>query len=118
MTAPVDTSTVAVEARAARLDRYAQQRASEALAFALADCPRASQAVREDAETIAGDAATLRALARERDRLRRGWLATIQTENSCPATGGGCLAKRCGCVEELEMLLREDAARAALKDKT
>jgi prepilin-type N-terminal cleavage/methylation domain-containing protein len=25
----------------------------------------------------------------------------------CPATGGGCLAKRCGCVAEMEMLANE-----------
>jgi hypothetical protein len=40
-------------------------------------------------------------------RLRRGWLRVIQMENSCPATGGGCLAKRCGCVAEMEMLAGE-----------
>jgi hypothetical protein len=47
------------------------------------------------------------AAADEIDRLRRGWLRVIQQENSCPATGGGCLAKRCGCVEEMEMLANE-----------
>ena len=41
--------------------------------------------------------------------MRRGWLRVIQAENSCPATGGGCLAKRCGCVAEMEMLMREGA---------
>jgi hypothetical protein len=40
-------------------------------------------------------------------RLTKGWLRVIQQENSCPATGGGCLAKRCGCVEEMEMLANE-----------
>lgn len=40
-------------------------------------------------------------------RLRRGWLRVIQSENSCPATGGGCLAKRCGCLAEMEMLMQE-----------
>ena len=40
-------------------------------------------------------------------RLRRGWLRVIQQENSCPATGGGCLSKRCGCVEEMEVLANE-----------
>lgn len=65
----------------------------------------------------AGDVADmLRALLvrAEAARLRRGWLATIQTENSCPATGGGCLAKRCGCLAKMEMLMREDDARTAL----
>lgn len=42
-------------------------------------------------------------------RLRRGWLRVIQQENSCPATGGGCLAKRCGCVAEMEMLANEQS---------
>lgn len=41
------------------------------------------------------------------ERLRRGWLTTIQQENSCPATGGGCLANWCGCIEEMKMLMRE-----------
>jgi hypothetical protein len=57
------------------------------------------------------------ALLAERDalradvtRLRRSWLATIQAENSCPVTGGGCLSKRCGCIEEMELLMREDDA--------
>jgi hypothetical protein len=45
----------------------------------------------------------------EVERLRRGWLRVIQAENSCPATGGGCLAKRCGCVEEMEILANEAA---------
>lgn len=40
-------------------------------------------------------------------RLRRGWLRVIQQENSCPATGGGCFAKRCGCLAEMEMLANE-----------
>ena len=43
----------------------------------------------------------------EARRLRRGWLRVIQQENSCPATGGGCLAKRCGCLAEMEMLANE-----------
>jgi hypothetical protein len=47
------------------------------------------------------------ALLNERDRLRRGWLRVIQQENSCPATGGGCLAKRCACVAEMQMLMQE-----------
>jgi chromosome segregation ATPase len=42
----------------------------------------------------------------ERDRLRRAWLRVIQHENQCPASGG-CLAKRCGCVAEMEMLIGE-----------
>lgn len=45
--------------------------------------------------------------ADEINRLRRGWLRVIQQENSCPATGGGCLAKRCGCIQEREMLANE-----------
>ena len=51
--------------------------------------------------------ATLGQACAEIARLRRGWLRVIQGENSCPATGGGCLAKRCGCVEEMEMLAND-----------
>ena len=47
------------------------------------------------------------AQAAEIVRLRRGWLRVIQQENSCPATGGGCLAKRCGCLEEMEVLAND-----------
>lgn len=43
----------------------------------------------------------------EATKLRRAWLRVIQTENSCPATGGGCLSTRCGCVAEMEMLMSE-----------
>ena len=46
----------------------------------------------------------------EIDRLRRAWLRVIQAENSCPASGGGCLAKRCGCVAEMELLIGESDA--------
>jgi hypothetical protein len=42
-------------------------------------------------------------------RLRRGWLRVIQQENSCPATGTKCLAKRCGCLAEMEMLANEQS---------
>ena len=43
----------------------------------------------------------------EATKVRRAWLRVIQAENSCPASGGGCLAKRCGCVAEMEMLIGE-----------
>ena len=43
----------------------------------------------------------------EIDRLRRGWLKVIQTENQCAATGRPCPAKRCGCEAEREMLADE-----------
>jgi hypothetical protein len=43
----------------------------------------------------------------EATKLRRAWLRVIQAENSCPASGGGCLAKRCGCVAEMELLIGE-----------
>jgi hypothetical protein len=43
----------------------------------------------------------------EATRLRRAWLRVIQSENQCPASGGGCLAKRCGCLAEMEMLIGE-----------
>ena len=40
-------------------------------------------------------------------RLRRAWLRVIQAENQCPASGGGCLAGRCGCLAEMELLIGE-----------
>ena len=43
----------------------------------------------------------------EATRLRRAWLRTIQAENACPATGGGCLSQQCGCVAEMDALLNE-----------
>ena len=51
--------------------------------------------------------AALRFWQAEAQRLRRGWLRVIQQENSCPVTGGVCLAKQCGCVEEMELLANE-----------
>ena len=55
------------------------------------------------------DAALARAQAAETGamRLQDGWLRVIQQENSCPASVGGCSAKRCGCIEEMEMLMQE-----------
>jgi hypothetical protein len=66
------------------------------------------------------------ALRAERDaaqaevkRIKAAWLHVIQAENSCAADGRCVNAKRCGCVEEMEMLLREHDARAALaKEQT
>jgi hypothetical protein len=43
----------------------------------------------------------------EATRLRRAWLRVIQAENQCPASGGGCLSARCGCLAEMEMLIGE-----------
>jgi hypothetical protein len=44
----------------------------------------------------------------EAERLRRAWLQVIQDENGCAKTGTPCRnAKRCGCHEEQELLLRE-----------
>jgi hypothetical protein len=48
-----------------------------------------------------------RVLMAERDRLRRAFLGAIQRENLCPASGGGCLAKRCDCLAEMELLIGE-----------
>jgi hypothetical protein len=61
----IDTTTEAVERLAARIDRYAEQRRAEALNWA--DGSALANEVLAHAETIAGDAATLRALAAERD---------------------------------------------------
>jgi len=43
----------------------------------------------------------------EATKLRRAWLRVIQQENQCPASGGGCLAQRCGCLAEMELLIGE-----------
>ncbi len=51
-------------------------------------------------------------LAAEIALIRRAWLRVIQEENSCPPTGGGCFAKRCGCVAEQQMLIDEYRATA------
>ena len=87
--------------------------------LARAEAAEAELAVEQEARELASESdagweQVANAAQAEAARLRRGWLATIQTENSCPATGGGCLSKRCGCLEEMEMLMREDDARAAL----
>lgn len=87
--------------------------------LARAEAAEAELAVEQEARELASESdagweQVASAARAEAARLRRGWLATIQTENSCPATGGGCLAKRCGCLAEMEMLMREDDARAAL----
>lgn len=64
-------------------------------------------------------AATLRALAAERDmwrdrlakaerdELRAAWLRVIQFENSCIETGQPCKAKLCGCEAEQETLIAD-----------
>lgn len=94
--------------------------AEQMLAALLAERDAAvARAERWDTEAAASKAAMARleaerdAARAEAERMRRGWLVTIQAENSCPATGNGCLAKRCGCVAEMEMLMREDDERAA-----
>lgn len=43
----------------------------------------------------------------EIERLRRGWLRTIQGDNSCTVTGAPCAHKRCACVEERELLAND-----------
>ncbi len=53
----------------------------------------------------------------EATRLRRAWLRVIQLENACPASGGGCLSKRCGCLAEMEVLIGENGnTHTALKE--
>jgi hypothetical protein len=118
--------------------RAAREAEAEALRVKLSECEAQLKQVRDDWELDAElKAGLLQGVEAERDaqraeclalasqlteaqahvaRLRRGWLSVIQVENSCPATGGGCLAKRCGCVEEMEMLLREYDERAALTE--
>jgi hypothetical protein len=41
--------------------------------------------------------------------VRRAWLRVIQSENSCAVTGKACASKRCACVAEQKMLIREAA---------
>jgi hypothetical protein len=48
--------------------------------------------------------AMVRESATEIERLRAGWLRSIQTENSCPATGQPC-REPCGCVLEQDELM-------------
>lgn len=45
----------------------------------------------------------------EIQRLTKGWLRAIQQENSCPETGTKCLAKRCACLAEMELLANEQS---------
>jgi hypothetical protein len=59
---------------------------------------------RPDAAIAAREIEQLRA---EIQRLRRSWLSVIQAENNCPTPGGGCFAKRCGCLAEMDMLISE-----------
>jgi hypothetical protein len=40
----------------------------------------------------------------EIERLRRGWLRTIQGDNSCTVTGAPCAHEKCACVKEMELL--------------
>jgi hypothetical protein len=49
----------------------------------------------------------------EVERMREAWLRVIRAENSCTADGQCINAKRCGCIEEMEMLIREHAAALA-----
>lgn len=74
-----------------------------------------NDAVEENALVAACPGTTTNTIKDEIDQLRaevlklhRLCLTLIQTENSCPATGGGCLAKRCGCQAEMEMLINEN----------
>jgi hypothetical protein len=122
----VNTSPEAVERLAhfhsLSVDRYCANEESglKACAHMTAATLRALLAERDALRAQASDILaendalrfTLNNVKADVTRLRRSWLATIQTENSCPATGGGCLSKRCGCIEEMEMLMREDDARA------
>ena len=49
------------------------------------------------------------AAADEIEKLRAGWLRTIQVENSCEMTGHPCNAKRCGCQAEQDTLKKEES---------
>ena len=43
----------------------------------------------------------------EVEHLRRAWLGAIQAENGCVPSGAACPAKRCGCLAEQSLLIRE-----------
>jgi hypothetical protein len=74
----VDISAEAVDLRATRIERYAEQRRDQATTWPPGSALNVE--VLAHAATIAGDAAALRALAAERDELRareqRRWDAT------------------------------------------
>jgi len=76
---------------------------------ARAEC-EAHKARADRYDTEAACASILRA---EVERVRAAWLLVIQAENSCVANGRCVNAKRCGCVEEMEMLIREHAPALA-----
>jgi uncharacterized coiled-coil DUF342 family protein len=134
----IDTTTKAMERRCLTLDNVMGDEALEELRATLRAlaAERDALVAREDERNEAADAQIVE-LEAERDaaraecvamasqlqeaqaqvaRLRRGWLTTIQVENSCAGSGKPCDAKRCGCIEEMEMLLREDDERAALTE--
>lgn len=96
----VDTSAEAVERRATRIERYAKQRRSEAGNWARGSSLHTE--VLAHAETIAGDAATLRALLAERDRLSeenarlRKALANYACDAECDECDGYHDAMWCG----------------------
>jgi len=51
-------------------------------------------------------------LQAEIERLRRCWMRVLQEENSCEPTGNPCKSKRCGCLAELEALVKETGHEA------
>jgi chromosome segregation ATPase len=120
----IDTSAEAVERLQTRLRQTADIRQEAAATLrALAGERDALREGWRKSDVRAMDAASkafsleadLTAARAEAARLRRAWLTTIQVENSCGGSGAPCDAKRCGCVEEMEMLMREcERRRAAL----
>ena len=47
-------------------------------------------------------------LRAERDRLRCRWMRVLQEENSCEPTGTPCKSERCGCLAEMELLIKAE----------
>jgi hypothetical protein len=45
-------------------------------------------------------------ITEERDRLRCRWMRVLQEENSCEPTGTPCKSERCGCLAEMELLIK------------
>jgi hypothetical protein len=86
---------------------------AESIAAEAADWIGEVEAQRDEAVERGNDWCDQAKKARaERDRLRSGWLMSIQTENSCATTGQPCRV-RCGCALEQEALA---AARLAPKE--
>ena len=71
------------------------------------DAARLNAALADANDAAEANAAWGGRMKEERDALREAWLRVIQSENTCAVSGHPCDAKRCGCLAEQEMLMRE-----------